>query len=232
MSPVDKLANRVLKIINTVEGYVVVVLPEILGSILDRKLYRIDSSYSKDQLEEVFEDLTEALADRGYKAMDIFNGCLAWMFLNRKDINFRMVRAALEEVLDFDEDYIETLQDEIEDMERADYFFESHVLLMVVDSPRDIPRSVLRKVVSSTFGAVINLGIAYLDDGSDQDLKDYLGERYIDNRTMMFRDYDPENGYDDPEDNDDDYFSGPSSRYESYHPTYELRTYFSKYNRC
>ena len=231
MSPVDKLANRVLKIINTVEGYVVVVLPEILGSILDRKLYRIDPSYSKDQLEEVFEDLTEALADRGYKAMDIFNGYLAWMFLNRKDVNFRMIRAALEEVLDFDEDFIDTLQDEIEDMERADYFFESHVLLMVVDSPRDIPRSVLRKVVSSTFGAVINFGSAYLDDGSDQNLKDYLGKHYIDNRTAMFREYgDPEDGY--VSDDDDDYFSGPSSRYESYHPTYELRSYFSRYNRC
>lgn len=230
MSPVDKLANRVLKIINTVEGYVVVVLPEILGSILDRKLYRIDPSYSKDQLEEVFEDLTEALADRGYKAMDIFNGYLAWMFLNRKDVNFRMVCAALEEVLDFDEDYIETLQDEIEDMERADYFFESHVLLMVVDSPRDIPRRVLRKVLSFTFSAVINFGSAYLDNGDDQDLKDYLGEHYVDKRTSMFREYDDEkDGY---VDDDDDYFSGPSSRYESYHPTHELRTYFSKYNRC
>lgn len=230
MSPVDKLANRVLKIINTVEGYVVVVLPEILGSILDRKLYRIDPSYSKDQLEEVFEDLTEALADRGYKAMDIFNGYLAWMFLNRKDVNFRMVRAALEEVLDFDEDYIETLQDEIEDMERADYFFESHVLLMIVDSPRDIPRRVLRKVLSFTFSAVINFGSAYLDNGDDQELKDYLGEHYVDKRTSMFREYDDEkDGY---VDDDDDYFSGPSSRYESYHPTHELCIYFSKYNRC
>lgn len=232
MSPVDKLANQILKTINTIEGYVVIALPEQLGSILDRKLYRVDPSYSKDQLEDVFEDLTEALADRGYKTVDIFVSYLAWMFMNQKDVNFRMVRAAVEEVLDFDEDFIDSLQYVIKGIARKNYHFfsKSRVLLTVVDSPRDIPHSELRRVVSSTFGAVINFGSAYLDNGDDQELEDYLGKHYIDKRTSMFHEYDDEkDGY---VDDDDDYFSGPSSRYESYHPTHELHSYFSRYNRC
>lgn len=234
MSPVDKLANQILKTINTIEGYVVVALPEQLGSILDRKLYRVDPSYSKDQLKDVFEDLTEALADRGYKTVDIFVSYLAWMFMNQKDVNFRMVRAAVEEILDFDEDFIDSLQYVIKGIAYKDYHFfsKSRVLLTVVDDPRDIPHSELRRVVSSTFGAVINFGSAYLDSGDDQELEDYLGKHYIDKRTAMYRvPDDPDDMYRVPDD-DDDYFSGPSSRYESYHPTYELRSYFSRYNRC